>query len=79
MFHFSLSKKVSHNDRDIEIIQFKRQIVEYLVDKYFTQEAKCLDFGRMSCEEIAEELMKKYDLATCEVLEDWENWALLSI
>ena len=77
IFHIKCVKAVNHNDRDVEIIKFKRKILQYLFDKY-PQRQTCLEFGWMSCEMIAEDLMREFDLEQCEVLEDWENGALLT-
>ena len=76
IFYIKCVKAVNHNDRDIEIIKFKRKVIDYLFDKY-PQRQTCIEFGWMSCEMIAEDLMKQFDLEQCEVLEDWENGALL--
>lgn len=80
-FHIKVKKSVSHTDRDVEIIRLKNNIVHYLQKKYppinsngSTRE--CF-FGNMSCEQIAEDLIKEFDLHSCEVLEDGENGAEL--
>lgn len=70
-FYITATKQVQHDDRDIEIITFKGQIEQYLKDRYNG------DFGRMSCEHIAAELVKVFELSTCEVLEDNENGAIV--
>lgn len=77
IFHISITKSVAHNDRDIEIIMFKRTVLNYLHDVYQDQQAKCLDFGRRSCEDLAEELLLRFDLDWVEVLEDNENGAIV--
>lgn len=77
IFHISLTKSVTHNDRDIEIIMFKRTIINYLQDVYQEGYTKCLNFGRKSCEDIAEELLLRFDLDWVEVLEDNENGAVI--
>jgi hypothetical protein len=76
MFHIRLLKEVGHNDRDVEIIKLKREVQYYLLNEYGNEMGTC-NFGRMSCEDIAEELIKKYKLHGCEVLEDNENGAML--
>lgn len=76
-FTISCEKEVSHNDRDVEIIMFKNVIKQYLEDEYYDQEQMILDFWRMSCEDIANELVEMFWLYYCEVLEDWENWAVV--
>jgi hypothetical protein len=72
MFHFKVTIEVTHNDRDIEFIQFKRDLVG-LYDKGAMQ----LDYK--SCEMIAQDLAKyiqsKYPgrELVIEVSEDGEN------
>lgn len=77
IFHITVKKEVAHNDRDIEIITLKRNILEYLNMRYFTESANCLFFGNMSCEMIANELTTYFGLNVCEVLEDGENGAVI--
>lgn len=69
MFYFICKKSVKHDDRDIEIIKFKREIVEYLTTKYKG------DFGGKSCEMLCRELVEKFELVYCQCLEDNENGA----
>ena len=68
IFYIEAKKEVQHSDRDIEIIRLKRNIEKHLLtfDK---------DFGEMSCEDIALDLVKKFNLNYCKVLEDGENGA----
>lgn len=75
LFHICCKKDVSHLDRDIEIIRYKRRISEHLHNKYGSP---CCDFGSMSCEMIAEELLRTFSLDYCSVLEDGENGAELT-
>jgi hypothetical protein len=72
-FFITCKKAVSHNDRDIEIIMLKNSISNHLYKNY----AK--GFGSMSCEMIAEMLLKAFDLNYCQVLEDNENGAEIKI
>lgn len=74
VFHIVCKKQVSHNDRDIEIICLKRSIQKYLLEKYSEDGIVC-NFDTMSCEMIAEELLKEFGLTYCSVLEDNENGA----
>jgi len=74
VFHIKAKKEVTHNNRDIEIILFKKSITEYLNNK---KEGSFIYFGNMSCEMIAQELILQFDLYSCEVLEDGENGAEL--
>lgn len=80
MFHIKAEKLVTHSDRDVEIIMLKRDIEGYLKSRYehklsYSSSQVALVFGRMSCEEIATEVAKQFELETCEVLEDNENGA----
>lgn len=76
-FFIEVRKEVSHNDRDIEIIMFKRSIERYLTKQYYQEGVDCLNFGRMSCEDIAEELMIRFGAEFVQVLEDNENGAII--
>jgi hypothetical protein len=77
IFHFYVTIEVTHNDRDIEFIQFKRWL-----ERLYSTEFLELDYK--SCEMIAEELidtiMEKYPNRNIivEVYEDNENGAVLS-
>jgi len=76
-FHIRMEKKVDHNDRDIEIIMFKRQVISGLKKNFYSDQFNCCNFGNMSCEAIAEYLMDKYNCTLVEVLEDGENGAVI--
>lgn len=78
IFHIEARKKVTHSDRDVEIIMFKREITEFLFAEYGKHKHSLVnycEFGPMSCEMIAEVLLKKFGLQYCSVLEDNENGA----
>jgi len=74
MFHFKLYKAVEHNDRDVEFILFKQEVMKYLTETYGTP----MELGRKSCEDLAEELLTKFTLVGAEVSEDGENGAAVS-
>lgn len=76
IFHIECVKKVTHDNRDIEIIRFKRKIKDYLFDKYFDHEFRCCNFKNQSCEMIGKELFNNFILNSCKILEDGENGAL---
>jgi len=69
IFCICCKKEVEHNEREIEIIMFKRLILDYLVKEFKG------DFKNMSCESLAERLLKDFELSYCSVLEDGENGA----
>ena len=75
MFHFELYKQVNHDDRDVEFICFKRDVMNYLTDKYSDNYKRTLEFGAMSCEMIARELLEYFDCERVSVFEDGENGA----
>lgn len=73
VFFITAKKRVAHNDREIECITFKHELQSYLLKRYGVDNV--CNFGEMSCEMIAEELLQTFDLDACEVLEDNENGA----
>ena len=73
LFYFTAKKQVFHDDRDVEFINFKRQLIKYVTDKYFDEQYQCCNFKSSSCEMLAKELLIKFDLYYCSVLEDEEN------
>lgn len=87
MFHIKAYKPVSHSDRDVEFIMLKHQINKHLIGKYWSswEESEIAagtglcEFGAMSCEMIAEELIGEFDLSKCEVSEDGENGAVVTV
>jgi hypothetical protein len=78
LFHIRAIKQVSHSNRDVEIIMLKRSIETYIQNKY-RNGYHCCNFGDMSCEMIADELLNEFTLNECEVLEDGENGARVVI
>ena len=87
VFHIRAEKLVQHNDRDVEIIMFKLEILDFMRRNYSHESNSiliknsaddALFFDYRSCEHIAHELLEKFDLAVCEVLEDGENGAIVN-
>ena len=76
MFHFRVAIMVTHNDRDIEFIQFKRWL-----EKLYAE--KTLELDYKSCEMMSDDLFhkiwEKYPgrEVKIEVSEDGENGALI--
>ena len=61
---------VEHSDRDIEINDMQDRI-EYEIKRHFgSYEAKGVDFGVCSCEDIAMFCINTFGCCECEVLED---------
>jgi len=75
MFHITLKKKVTHSDRDIEFIMFKRDVMDYLNMRYYRSDYRSHYFGAKSCEMIARELLEKFECEYVSVFEDDENGA----
>lgn len=71
VFHVKCKKRVTHDNREVEIILFKREIEQFFKRCYGEPAA----FDEMSCEQIAHELVEVYDLESAEVTEDNENGA----
>ena len=67
--------EVNHDNRDIEFIQLKHKVKDWLLERYWKQVPNCLVFGAMSCEMIAKELIKEFGFDRVTVDEDGENGA----
>ena len=79
VFHFKAYKQVRHDDRDIEFIVMKHKLLDYLRNLYFNSATNLHEFGAQSCEMLAKELISKFDLSRCEVSEDGENGAIVTV
>lgn len=85
LFGIKAYKEVTHDDRDIEFIMLKHRIETYIKNKYMhrvgndaVSQLLC-EFGGMSCEMIAKELIEEFELSRCEVNEDGENGAIVTV
>jgi hypothetical protein len=79
LFHIKAYKNVRHDDRDVEFIVLKHEILSYFYDEWFDSTYKLFKFGSMSCEMIAKKLISKFNLSRCEVSEDGENGAIVTV
>ena len=79
VFHIKAFANVSHDDRDIEFIVLKHKILNWFYDGWFDSKLRLFNFGPMSCEMIAKRLIDEFDLSRCEVSEDGENGAIVSV
>ncbi len=84
LFHVKAYKQVFHDDRDVEFIKLKYDILDF-INRTFTNRLAdapttsiSYNLGAMSCEMIAEQLMDEFKLSRCEVNEDNENGAILT-
>lgn len=66
VFVIRCSFAVEHNNRQVEINERQNNIEAYLCGKY----GKPCEFGDMSCEDIAEELLEHFGASVVQVLED---------
>ena len=69
VFYITMEKAVTHSDRDVEIILFKREVLAFLQNTFKG------DFQYRSCEMIADLLLTQFQCNSVEVLEDNENGA----
>ena len=79
VFHIKAHKLVTHDDRDVEFIELKHKIKYYIEQEYWDEKLRLLHFGAQSCEMIAKELITKFNLSRCEVSEDGENGAIVTV
>jgi hypothetical protein len=77
VFHVKAVAAVDHNNRDVEFILLKHNILEYLNQCYYNKERRIHVFGSKSCEMIASELLVAFNLQQVEVNEDGENGAIV--
>lgn len=73
IFHVKLTVPVTHSDRDVEFIRFKREVSEFIKQTWPDGELGCT-----SCEMIGEKILDHFQVASvCEVSEDLENGAIV--
>jgi len=75
IFYITAERKVYQENREIEIIQFKKEIEKHLREKFYSPDKEIHHFGNLSCESIAKLLVDEFKLISCQVLEDGENGA----
>ena len=69
-FHVTARKAVMGLDREIEFIQLRQEILEYLgINR---MEGEAIDLGGESCEMIAVRMVEQFELYSCTVSEDGE-------
>ena len=72
LFHVEAVKDVTHDDRDIEFISFKREMFTHCEVVWGSQ------LHSDSCEAMARNMVKRFGLRSCRVFEDNENGAEVS-
>lgn len=78
-FHVRAEKRVTHNDRQIEFIQLKQEVDAVIQQALGPEEHGRLGVATWSCEQWATYLIARLDLTKCEVSEDGENGAVVSV
>lgn len=76
-FQISCTLEVNHSNRETEFIDFKHRINSYIQKKWFDSIHNCCNFGPMSCEHIAEDLLLEFNLDKCSVSEDGEFFGIV--
>lgn len=61
-------------NRELEFFIMRDKIINHLDKTYPRHITGGIDFGAMSCEMIAAELVSTFGLVSCKVDEDGENW-----
>lgn len=79
IFHIKVKVPVYHDNRDKEFIMLKRDVTEFIHNKYYREDYRCCLFGAMSCEMIAREIMHEFGADSVEVWEDMENGAIIEV
>jgi len=79
LFGIKAHVAVNHDDRFVEFIALKHEIQSYIRNTYYNVSKNLHVFGAMSCEMLARELIEKFNLTKCEVDEDGENGAILTV
>lgn len=78
LFGIKATTIVDHADRNVEFIELKHKIQDYLKATYYDETKRLHVFGHRSCEMIAKELMDVFDLCEVSVDEDNENGSILT-
>lgn len=69
LFYVQARREVQHDERQIEIIDFKKKLKHYCSSVFGGEPTNC------SCETMARMILTEFDLDSCRVLEDGENGA----
>lgn len=79
IFHIKVTKIVFHNNRDIEYLELKDQLLSVLLDEWpYITNTFIHDFGNRSCEMLAERLLYRLNANEVEVSEDGENGSIIT-
>ena len=75
-FQIECKLEVTHGNRDIEFIELKHKIETHILNKWYDSTYDCCNFKAMSCEDIAEAILIRFNLLECSVSEDGEFWGI---
>lgn len=81
MFHVKAYVPVYHDDRDVEFIQLKHKMQQWIITNYELDPESSFPvviLKSTSCEMIAKSLCDNFSLSRCEVSEDNENGACVT-
>lgn len=70
IFEIIVGFRVTDNDREVEIIDTQNKITRYLLVKYGIEHSVECDFDTMSCEDIAEDILTRFNAYYTTVTED---------
>lgn len=76
-FVIECTMAVSHSNRDKEFLCMKHDIQDWLKESFYDKEFRCLNFESMSCEQIGEKILYRFNCDMVEVSEDGENSAIV--
>lgn len=76
MFHVEGKRKVTHDDRDVEFIELRRNMLDFAEQRWGRGvfDLKMAP-STASCEQMATTFCEAFDLVSCRVSEDGENGA----
>lgn len=77
IFHIITTFSVSHEDREVEIIETQKGIEDFIRSAFGEYQTGEIDFGNMSCEMIATMIVTEFGAYKCEVLEDGKGGAIV--
>lgn len=72
LFHVEAIRPVTHDNRDVEFIGFRREMETYCRETWSIELETAFTY---SCEQFARILLERFDLSSCRVFEDGENGA----
>lgn len=80
LFHFKVTKQVTHDNRDTEFLILGLNARAYIKTCFSSYDIsnETMDLQSTSCETLARKLFENFGLHSCEVSEDGENGAIIT-